>query len=42
MKLDGTLSKFPYNFGGVGKENKWVTFYMMLAEKEKMNVKCET
>ncbi|MCL2664817.1 MAG: hypothetical protein FWE82_04320 [Defluviitaleaceae bacterium] len=33
MKLDGTLSKFPYNFGAVGKENKWVTFYAALAEK---------
>jgi len=33
LKLDGTLSKFPYNFGKVGLENKWVTFYALLAEK---------
>jgi hypothetical protein len=33
LSLDGTLSKFPYNFGTVGKENKWVTFYALLAEK---------
>jgi hypothetical protein len=32
-KLDGTLSKFPYSFGKVGDENKWVTFYALLAEK---------
>lgn len=33
LKIDGTLSKFPYNFGKVGDENKWVTFYALLAEK---------
>ena len=31
--LEGTLSKFPYSFGTVDKENKWVTFYALLAEK---------
>lgn len=29
------IIRFPYNFGSVGKENKWVTFYGLLAEKER-------
>jgi NTP pyrophosphatase (non-canonical NTP hydrolase) len=33
LTLEGTLSKFPYNFGKVGTENKWMTFYAVLAEK---------
>lgn len=31
--LEGTLSKQPFSFGKVGQENKWLTFYMLLAEK---------
>ncbi len=31
--LDGTLTKQPCKFGNVGEENKWVTFYVLLAEK---------
>lgn len=33
--LEGTLSKQPCSFGKVGQENKWVTFYALLAEKYK-------
>jgi hypothetical protein len=33
LPLEGTLSKFPYNFGKIGKENKWMTYYALLAEK---------
>jgi hypothetical protein len=33
LKLEGTLTKYPYRFGAVGKINKWVTFYALLAEK---------
>jgi len=35
--LDGTLTKQPCSFGKVGKENKWITFYAMLAEKHRVN-----
>ena len=35
LALEGTLSKFSYNFGKVGNENKWVTFYALLAEKHR-------
>ena len=31
--LEGTLSRQPCNFGAVGEENKWVTFYALLAKK---------
>ena len=34
--LEGTLSKQPCSFGKVGDENKWVTFYALLAEKHRM------
>jgi len=33
LKLEGTLTKQPCSFGTVGKENKWITFYALLAEK---------
>ena len=33
LKLEGTLTKQPCSFGTVGKDNKWITFYAMLAEK---------
>lgn len=31
LLLEGTLTKQPCKFGKVGKENKWVTFYSVLA-----------
>ncbi len=31
--LEGTLTKQPCKFGNVGEENKWITFYALLAEK---------
>jgi hypothetical protein len=31
--LEGTLTKQPCTFGKVGNENKWVTFYTLLAAK---------
>ena len=37
LKLDGTLTKQPCSFGTVGKVNKWVTFYAVLAEKYNIN-----
>lgn len=33
--LEGTLTKQPCGFGKLGEENKWMTFYAMLAEKYK-------
>lgn len=30
FKLDKKLSNYPRNVGVVGKENKWITFYMYL------------
>ncbi|MDF2700167.1 MAG: hypothetical protein K0Q49_1723 [Haloplasmataceae bacterium] len=33
LSLEGTLVKQPCSFGKVGQENKWVTFYALLAEK---------
>lgn len=33
--LEGTLTKQPCSFGKVAHENKWVTFYSVLAEKYK-------
>ena len=36
LKLEGTLTKQPCSFGTVGKENKWITFYALLAEKYRM------
>ena len=33
LKLEGTLTKQPCSFGTVGKDNKWITFYALLAEK---------
>jgi hypothetical protein len=33
LALEGTLTKQPCGFGKVGAENKWVTFYTLLAEK---------
>ena len=33
--LEGTLTKQPCSFGKVGKYNKWVTFYGILAEKNR-------
>ena len=33
LKLDGTLTKQPCSFGKVGQENKWITFYALLADK---------
>lgn len=33
LTLEGTLTKQPCSFGKVGQENKWVTFYSVLAEK---------
>jgi len=33
LRLEGTLTKQPCSFGKVGQENKWVTFYAVLAEK---------
>jgi hypothetical protein len=35
LKLEGTLTKQPCSFGPVGKANKWVTFYAVLAEKHR-------
>ena len=35
FSLDGTLTKQPCRFGKVGQPNKWVTFYALLAEKER-------
>lgn len=32
--LEGTLSKQPCSFGKAGQENKWLTFYSLLAETE--------
>lgn len=29
--LDGTLTKQPCSFGKAGEENKWITFYVMMA-----------
>ena len=37
LKLEGTLTKQPCSFGSVGKDNKWMTFYAMLAEKYRYN-----
>ncbi|MCL2775298.1 MAG: hypothetical protein FWD71_18415 [Oscillospiraceae bacterium] len=36
LKLEGTLTKQPCSFGTVGKDNKWITFYALLAEKYRM------
>ena len=36
LKLEGTLTKQPCRFGTVGKDNKWITFYALLAEKYRM------
>jgi hypothetical protein len=33
--LEGTLTRQPCKFGKVGEENKWVTFYALLAEKHR-------
>ena len=33
LVLEGTLTKQPCSFGKVGNENKWMTFYALLAEK---------
>lgn len=35
LALEGTLSKQPCSFGKVGQENKWLTFYSVLAEKQR-------
>jgi len=37
LKLEGTLTKQPCSFGAVGKENKWASFYALLAEKYRMS-----
>jgi len=37
LKLEGTLTKQPCSFGTVGKENKWITFYALLAEKYRIS-----
>ncbi|MDF2542401.1 MAG: hypothetical protein K0S47_2119 [Herbinix sp.] len=34
--LEGTLSKQPCSFGKVGQENKWMTFYSVLADKYRL------
>ena len=34
LALEGTFTKQPCSFGKVGEENKWITFYALLAEKE--------
>jgi hypothetical protein len=33
FSLEGSLTTYPCRFGKVGSENKWVTFYALLAEK---------
>lgn len=33
--LEGTLTRQPCSFGPVGKANKWVTYYALLAQAEK-------
>jgi len=35
LQLEGTLTKQPCSFGKVGQDNKWVTFYAVLAEKHR-------
>lgn len=36
LQLEGTLIKQPCSFGKVGQENKWITFYSLLADKYRM------
>ena len=33
LLLEGTLTRQPVSFGKVGQENKWLTFYALLAER---------
>jgi hypothetical protein len=38
LVLEATLSKQPCKFGKVGEENRWVTFYALLAENYKAGI----